>query len=68
MSIANDTAASIISLYLENMHPLTGAFDADLFVGDLLDHKLRFCSPFLVNAVLYYGCVCALLSRGMRSL
>ncbi|CAK1356419.1 unnamed protein product [Cercospora beticola] len=54
--VSNDTAASIISLYLENMHPVLGTFDADLFLGDLLAHKLRFCSPFLVNAVLYYGC------------
>ncbi|PPJ52275.1 hypothetical protein CBER1_10276 [Cercospora berteroae] len=54
--VPNDTAASIISLYLETMHPVLGTFDAELFLGDLLHHKLRFCSPFLVNAVLYFGC------------
>ena len=56
--ISNDKAAAIISLYLENQHPVLGTFDADLFVQDMVGQQLRFCSPFLVNAVLYYGCVC----------
>ncbi|EME40086.1 hypothetical protein DOTSEDRAFT_74819 [Dothistroma septosporum NZE10] len=54
--VSNDFAASVISLYLQNMHPVLGTFDAELFVKDLVGHGLRYCSPFLVNAVLYYGC------------
>jgi hypothetical protein len=55
--ISNDKAAAILSLYLENQHPVLGTFDADLFIRDLVGQQLRFCSPFLVDAVLYYGCV-----------
>ncbi|KAF2206179.1 hypothetical protein CERZMDRAFT_53878, partial [Cercospora zeae-maydis SCOH1-5] len=54
--VSNDTAAAIISLYLTGQHPVLGTFDADLFLADLVNHKLRFCSPLLVNAVLYFGC------------
>lgn len=46
-----------MSLYLVNQHPILGTFDADLFVQDLVAQQLRYCSPLLVNAVLYYACV-----------
>ncbi|KXJ87785.1 hypothetical protein Micbo1qcDRAFT_124133, partial [Microdochium bolleyi] len=53
---ANDFAARAISLYLETDHPLLGLFDADLFITDLVEHRTRYCSPFLVNALLYLSC------------
>jgi hypothetical protein len=55
--ISNEFAASVISLYLEVDHPIFGLFDSDLFLQDLIDHRLRFASPFLVSALLYFACV-----------
>jgi hypothetical protein len=51
-------AAGLISHFLENDHPYLGFFDADLFVEDLVHHRRRYCSSFLVNAVLYIAAVC----------
>lgn len=61
--IPNDLAARVISLYLETDHPLLGTFEPDLFVSDLVNCRFDFCSRFLVNAVLYWGCVSRPLSR-----
>jgi hypothetical protein len=55
--ISDDIAAKIISLYLETDHPLLGTFDPDLFVDDLVNCRLRYCSPLLVSALMYRGCV-----------
>lgn len=55
--IASDFAARIISLYLETDHPLLGTFDPGAFVSDLVDHQTKSCSSFVVNALLYWGCV-----------
>lgn len=55
--ISDESAASVISLYLTLDHPLHGFFDADLFLTDLVDHRLRFCSPILVSALLHLACV-----------
>jgi hypothetical protein len=57
VSISNDVAAKIISLYLETDHPLLGTFDPDLFVDDLTNCRVRHCSPLLVSAIMYWGCV-----------
>ncbi|KAJ3453222.1 hypothetical protein MRS44_018877 [Fusarium solani] len=54
--ISDDIAAKIISLYLETDHPLLGTFDPDLFVDDLVNCRLRYCSPLLVSALMYRGC------------
>ncbi|KAH7247419.1 uncharacterized protein BKA55DRAFT_739434 [Fusarium redolens] len=54
--IPSDLAAKIILLYLETDHPLLGTFDPDLFVNDLINCETRFCSPFLLSAVMYWGC------------
>ncbi|KAL7933902.1 N-terminal fungal transcription regulatory domain-containing protein [Trichoderma chlorosporum] len=54
--ISNEAAARAISLYLETDHPLLGYFDPDLFVSDLIDLKHDYCSPMLVNALLYWAC------------
>jgi hypothetical protein len=55
--IDDDFAASVLSHYLETDHPLWGCFDADLFLSDLVDHKLNACSPFLFNALMAHACV-----------
>ncbi|KAM5529810.1 Nitrogen assimilation transcription factor nit-4-like protein 1 [Fusarium oxysporum f. sp. phaseoli] len=56
VSISNDVAAKIISLYLETDHPLLGTFEPDLFVDDLTNCRVRHCSPLLVSAIMYWGC------------
>ncbi|KAI3572557.1 hypothetical protein IWW34DRAFT_637377 [Fusarium oxysporum f. sp. albedinis] len=56
VSISDDVAAKIISLYLETDHPLLGTFEPDLFVDDLTSCRLRHCSPLLVSAIMYWGC------------
>lgn len=58
VEIENDLAARCISLYLETDHPLLGPFDPDLFVEQLVSGENQFCSPLLVNALLYWACVC----------
>lgn len=55
--IRNDYAAMVISLYLETDHSILGFFDADLFVDDLVNLGTRFCSPLLVNSLLFWACV-----------
>ncbi|OHE98234.1 hypothetical protein CORC01_06431 [Colletotrichum orchidophilum] len=56
VSIANDLAARIVSVYLTTDHPLLGIFDPDLFVSDLVNHQTTNCSRLLVSTVLYWGC------------
>lgn len=58
--ISNELAACAISHYLELYHAILGSFDADLFLADLLDQKLNFCSPFLFSALMSLACVCFL--------
>lgn len=57
VDIGSDLAARCISLYLETDHPLLGLFDPDLFVEQLISGQEQFCSPLLVNALLYWACV-----------
>ncbi|QYS95150.1 Zn(2)-C6 fungal-type domain-containing protein [Trichoderma simmonsii] len=54
--ISNEAAARAISLYLETDHPLLGYFDPNLFVSDLVNLKHDYCSPMLINALLYWAC------------
>ncbi|KAG7419181.1 hypothetical protein Forpe1208_v003555 [Fusarium oxysporum f. sp. rapae] len=56
VSIPNDLAARIISLYLETDHPLLGAFDPNLFIDGLVNYHLSHCSKLLVSALMYWGC------------
>lgn len=56
--ITNDIAARCISLYLETDHPLLNHFEPDLFVSDLTSERNHNCSSLLVNALLYWACVC----------
>jgi len=52
----SSVAAKIISSYLQTHHPIWSLFHADLFVRDLVERRLEFCSSFLVNALLCYAC------------
>ncbi|KFA69528.1 hypothetical protein S40285_09716, partial [Stachybotrys chlorohalonatus IBT 40285] len=52
----NTLAAEIITIYLRTDHPLLGVFDPYLFIQDLAEKRRRYCSRFLVSAVLYLGC------------
>ncbi|KAH7028886.1 uncharacterized protein B0I36DRAFT_363500 [Microdochium trichocladiopsis] len=54
--LPSNVAARIISTYLQTNHPIWGLFHADLFVRDLVEKRLEFCSSFLVNALLCYAC------------
>ncbi|KAF5628904.1 conidial development fluffy [Fusarium sp. NRRL 52700] len=54
--ISNETAAAMISLFLETDQTIVGFVDADLFVESLVDRKPQFCSTFLVSAILYVAC------------
>ena len=55
--VTSQFAAGAISLYLETDQPMTGLFDAHAFIGNLVDCKLHFCSPFLVSSLLSFACV-----------
>ncbi|KAK1689888.1 hypothetical protein BDP55DRAFT_651927 [Colletotrichum godetiae] len=55
VSVANDLAARIISVYLTTDHPLLCIFDPDSFISDLVSHQTTNCSRLLVNTVLYWG-------------
>jgi hypothetical protein len=57
INLSNEYAASVISFYLETIHPILATFDTELFLADLIDRRERFCSPFLVNALLYNALV-----------
>lgn len=55
--IPDELAAAVLSFYLENDHPLLAFFDADLFLDDLVEQRLTFCSALLVSSLLYLSCV-----------
>ncbi|CAG7559863.1 unnamed protein product [Fusarium equiseti] len=54
--VSDEVAASLISFYIETDHNILGLFDADLFLQDLVECRQRFCSSFLVSALLSYAC------------
>ena len=55
--IRNELAITIMTKYLSENHHMFGFFDAELFLNDLLERKLDFCSAFLVNSVFSCACV-----------
>ena len=55
--ISDLSAAALISLYLETDQTIVAFIDADLFVDNLVNRMPRFCSSFLVTAMLYVACV-----------
>jgi hypothetical protein len=58
--IDDGLAARAISHYLEVDHPVLGLFDANLFLRDLVEQGLNFCSSFLFSSVMSLACVCQL--------
>ncbi|KAI5868169.1 hypothetical protein GGS23DRAFT_602066 [Durotheca rogersii] len=56
--IANELAATLISLHLEVENPWCPLFDADLFLEDCLQGRTHFCSRLLVSALLSWACQC----------
>ena len=57
--IDDGLAARAISHFLTTDHPVLGFFDADLFLRDLVDQSLNFCSSFLFHSVMSLACVCS---------
>lgn len=55
--ITDDMAAAALSHYFEVEHLVLGLFDADLFIDDLVNQRIDYCSPFLVSAVLTFALV-----------
>jgi hypothetical protein len=55
--IGDEFAACVLSHYLELYHPIFACFDVNLFLSDLVDHKLNYCSPFLVSSLMSLACV-----------
>lgn len=55
--VSDELAACLISTYLRVEHPMYGFFDAALFLRDLCSKQTRFCSPLLVNALLFWTSV-----------
>jgi hypothetical protein len=56
----DDLVSHLISLYLEWVNPFFRVLDEDLFIRAMQsgDFNSEYCSPFLVNAMLAYACVC----------
>ena len=61
--ISNELAARVVALYLQVEQPVYGFVDPDLFLNDLLAHRTQYCSPLLVNAILFWSCVSCILIR-----
>lgn len=55
--IENGLAAKAISFDLETEHAINGFFDAELFLNDLVDRRLEYCSTFFVSSLLCLACV-----------
>ena len=55
--ITNKAAIQALPLYLSSEHPIIGVFDADLFIEDLNEKRLRHCSHILVSSMLCWACV-----------
>ncbi|KAM0809278.1 putative Zn(2)-C6 fungal-type domain-containing protein [Seiridium cardinale] len=53
--VTNRFAAGAISHYLDIEHQVLGLFDAQSFIGDLVGHRIEFCSPFLVSSLLSFA-------------
>ena len=57
IQITNQLAATLLSLYLKTDHPTLGLFDYDLFLTDLVNQRVRYCSRLLVSSILSWACV-----------
>jgi hypothetical protein len=56
--ISNKLAESVVAYYLDTEHPITRFFYTDLFLHDLFNCRLSFCSRLLVSSLLHFSCVC----------
>ncbi|KAI0432189.1 hypothetical protein F5Y09DRAFT_354010 [Xylaria sp. FL1042] len=56
IKVSNDFTARVISMYIKTDHPLLGLFDTRLFINDLVNQRINYCSKFLFHAVMYLGC------------
>lgn len=57
VSISDELARSLITSYMSVEHPVYGFFDSYLFMRSLLLQDIQFCSPLLVNAILFWTSV-----------
>lgn len=55
--ISDEFAASVLSHHFETYHAIFGCVDCDLFLSDLVNHELNYCSPLLVSAIMSFACV-----------
>lgn len=53
--VSNAYAARAISSFLELSHPVGSVFGSSLFLQDLLDFKIDYCSSLMVNSLLAYA-------------
>ncbi|KAF5582748.1 transcription activator acu-15 [Fusarium pseudocircinatum] len=58
VSMSDEYASSILSVYFENEHAIIGTFDIDAFLDDLVDGGEEFCSSFLVSSLLCLAASC----------
>jgi hypothetical protein len=56
VSIANELAAKVLSLYIETDLQVLPLFNIDLFLHGFLHNKPYFCSKLLVNALFSWTC------------
>lgn len=57
VSVTDQFAARVISLYLETDHPVIGLFHSGWFIHSLVTKRTQYCSGFFVNAFLAFACV-----------
>ena len=58
--IGNEFAARVLSHSLIIYHAVFGCVDSDLFISDLVEHSLNYCSTLLVHSMFAFACVCSL--------
>lgn len=54
---STEFVARALSRWLYSYHAFECFFDMDLFISDLVSKRQTYCSPLLVNAVMYIACV-----------
>lgn len=60
VAISDGLAAELLSRFVEIEIPVYGFFEPESFVNDLVSQNTRFCSPLLVNVVLFWASVCVI--------
>ncbi|KAL6695521.1 hypothetical protein J3F84DRAFT_338354 [Trichoderma pleuroticola] len=57
VTVADDFASRIISLYLTTDYPLLSSFDSTLFIHTLVTMEGDYCTSLLVNSLMYWACM-----------